>query len=298
MCGITGFISNTGDVKEKDYKNFLSLLVLNQERGTDSAGIAMMGDCIRIRKAPVEAYRLLKRLKYMPNQKALIGHTRFATTGIVNKQNAHPFRYGRITGIHNGIVSNYTDFKKDFKVDSEAIFYLLNKCNNDFISAFEKLEGQFAVAWFDEIDKNTLYLAKDGNPLFIARTDDGYYFSSLKLPLESVLLRDIREWVDTKDEEAYKISNGKLERFKIEFKDSYYGTSSKTGFSRLDWEDYGYNYGKQKHLEVMQDDLYEAGYVPTEKGKCAYCEGKEDLYKDLNSGEVICEYCLGIYNNY
>src|SRR3546814_11475199 len=67
---------------------------------------------------------LMKRTHLM-----LFGHNRAATKGAVNQENAHPFNHGDIVGCHNGTLYNVTnlDDHKDFKVDSENIFYDMSR---------------------------------------------------------------------------------------------------------------------------------------------------------------------------
>lgn len=290
MCGITGFISTSGYVNTNDFHSVLSLLVANEERGVDSAGIAFMGKDIRIRKAPVSAYKLLKRIKYIPELTALIGHTRYATVGSINKRNAHPFRFGRITGLHNGHVTNYLSINSKLSVDSEAIFYLLNKYNNDFIEAFKELSGQFAIAWFDERDKTALYLAKSGNPLYIAKTNTGYFFSSIEQSLRTILLRDIKEWVEIKDDDAIKITASKgIEKFKINFANNY-------NYSNYKYDEY-YDYpnstlSQQYKQETMEEILMEYGYWSVKSGICQYCKSTNNVFAQENTGEIACAKCL------
>jgi hypothetical protein len=75
----------------------------------------------------------------------IAGHTRFATRGKVNRRNSHPFRYGRIIGSHNGMC----DAPQKFKVDSEYLFYAINKARGDYQAGLEEIGGYWGLSWYD-----------------------------------------------------------------------------------------------------------------------------------------------------
>ena len=163
MCGITGIIGKN-NLSKQHFKFFKKQLLKNEVRGNHSTGIAKINGFVSIQKKAVPAKKFVKKLKHGIFT-SMLGHTRFATTGAINNDNAHPFMYGDIVGIHNGMIYNYDDHG-NYEVDSEVIFDLLNKNKNNFKKTFSKLEGVFAVAWYN-VKTEKFYLYRNGNPLFI-----------------------------------------------------------------------------------------------------------------------------------
>lgn len=99
------------------------------------------------------------------------GHTRFATRGKVNRRNAHPFRYGRIIGSHNGIC----DAPQKFRVDSEYLFSALNKARGDYQKGLENISGYWGLSWFDG---EHFYLLSHSGELSYEVIDGVLYYSS------------------------------------------------------------------------------------------------------------------------
>ena len=109
MCGIVGYIGNRNsiDVLIKGLKNL-------EYRGYDSAGIAVIeNEKVEILKKEGKIANLEKEVKDLKPSNIGIGHTRWATHGPANITNAHPHRVGNITLVHNGIIENYVQIKKD-----------------------------------------------------------------------------------------------------------------------------------------------------------------------------------------
>ena len=106
------------------------------------------------------------------------GHTRFATRGKVNRRNSHPFRYGRIIGSHNGMC----DAPQKFKVDSEYLFYALNKAHGDYQAGLGDISGYFGLSWYDGED---FYLLCHSGELAYEIIDGVLYYSSSWSHLDS-----------------------------------------------------------------------------------------------------------------
>lgn len=106
------------------------------------------------------------------------GHTRFATRGKVNRRNSHPFRYGRIIGSHNGMV----DAPRKFTVDSEYLFYSLNKARGAYQAGLEDISGYFGLSWYDGSD---FYLLCHSGELAYEIIDGVLYYSSSWSHLDS-----------------------------------------------------------------------------------------------------------------
>jgi glutamine phosphoribosylpyrophosphate amidotransferase len=174
MCGIFGAIGNRinpGIIR--------ALAIVNRERGTDSLGLfSNSGKCIKMAKDPLECLAISCFTKFIDGACSkgwfIAGHTRYATRGAVITKNAHPFRYGRIIGCHNGIVRLPKDSK--YAVDSQILFDRLNQHKGNYQSAFSDLEGYWALAWFDG---ESFYLQSHDNEVYIGRDKKGvWYYSS------------------------------------------------------------------------------------------------------------------------
>ena len=83
-----------------------------------------------------------------------IGHTRWATHGVPSVVNAHPHQAtsGRFTLVHNGVIENYQDLKKEYlsdvafvsETDTEVIVQLIEKLYDkyqDTAEAFRQTMG-------------------------------------------------------------------------------------------------------------------------------------------------------------
>ena len=126
MCSIIGCITNS-NVSEPIVKGLKKM----EYRGYDSVGVATnSGSQILLKKGigKVNDVNLNLKLDTMPGH-AGIGHTRWATHGRVNKINAHPHLCSdmSIAVVHNGIIENYSDLRKDLEQNG-TIFKSLNCC--------------------------------------------------------------------------------------------------------------------------------------------------------------------------
>jgi len=135
MCGIVGYIGqkNAGEV-------ILDGLKRLEYRGYDSAGIAVIsGGKMTIRRSVGKLGQLEKMLAKEPLQGSIgIGHTRWATHGKPCEENAHPHTdcTGKIVVVHNGIIENYLELKKELmsqghtfksETDTEVIAHVIER---------------------------------------------------------------------------------------------------------------------------------------------------------------------------
>lgn len=207
MCGIYGCISSNA------YEKVLNGLKLLQYRGYDSCGIAYFDNGFKIEKA-VGALDKLKSIK--SQNKIAFGHTRWATNGVVNIENAHPhISYdNRVILVHNGIIKNAEDIKQKLmnkgikfysSTDTEVIanFIAYNAQNKGFdnilLDLFNHLQGSFSLIIGNQ--KGELYLIKKFSPLNVLIADDGIYISSDISSLKDGMLYSL------KDNDVLKVSN-------------------------------------------------------------------------------------------
>ena len=190
MCGIVGYI---GDENIKDI--LVDGLRELEYRGYDSAGIAVLQqDEIQSFKAVGKLQNLEEKTKsFNPHAFGMgIGHTRWATHGKPTEINAHPHLGKFSYVVHNGIIENYQELKKELQVDgitflsqtdTEVIVHLFEKnykVLNDAFKAFEatleRLDGAFAVLLMTKADPNHIYFAKHGSPMIVGNNDKGEIF--------------------------------------------------------------------------------------------------------------------------
>ena len=158
MCGIVGYLG------EKNPQTvILEGLKMLEYRGYDSSGIALMnkGRTLRVR-AEGKLVNLENKLKLEPIHGTIgIGHTRWATHGIPNEQNAHPHFVDGISIVHNGIIENYVELKEELskigvqfssQTDSELVAHLIaidiKKTKNlltSVLNILPDLKGAFSI---------------------------------------------------------------------------------------------------------------------------------------------------------
>jgi predicted glutamine amidotransferase len=195
MCGIVGAV---GDIEHKMHKVFKDLLQIDILRGPHSTGVVAVEDNGKVSTAkcvggPVDLFdtKTFETMMY-GKKKVLIGHNRYATQGAVNKRNAHPFNHGNITGVHNGTLrrQNLLPESKDFAVDSENIMYAINK--EDIFVTVGKLEGAYALAYYDEADTTLNLVRNKERPLFICNVEKSntIFFASEAWMLFGALTRN------------------------------------------------------------------------------------------------------------
>ena len=206
MCGIVGYVGNMNAVDVV----FEGLKTL-EYRGYDSAGIAAVGDTLKVFKTTGRVARL-KAILPADIFHTAIGHTRWATHGTPSERNAHPHLSfdGKIAVVHNGIIENCAYLKSLLQAkgirfvsdtDSEVIAHLLacegyrdcGVCDDggtpeDFLHAVENvlslLDGQATFLAVREGD-DKIYCAKRGASLTIGLGDEENFVASDSLALTS-----------------------------------------------------------------------------------------------------------------
>ena len=198
MCGIIGIASNKAVAP-----NIIQSLKKLEYRGYDSAGIATIinGD-IDEKKCTGRVDNLEQILFKNPSNGSLgIGHVRWATHGIPSKINAHPHSSEEVSVVHNGIIENSNELKKDLEkkgykfksqTDTEVITLLLTDFlkNFDLINAInktlEKLNGSFALGIIFKKYNDIVVGARRGSPLAVGYGPEENYIGSDSYALKSM----------------------------------------------------------------------------------------------------------------
>jgi len=212
MCSIIGYLGDgsAAPILVKGLKRM-------EYRGYDSVGVATIsGNQITLRKGVGKVSEVNNAVKLdMLSGSVGIGHTRWATHGGVTEINAHPHPSGsgEIALVHNGIIDNFAELKKDLQqkgygfkseTDSEVIVNLLQhnfdqtkNVKKSMIQTVAALKGNYAfVVLFED---GTLTAARFHEPLIIGVGKNGYFISSDVLGFveytDEVIYPDNREFV-------------------------------------------------------------------------------------------------------
>ena len=201
MCGIVGAAS---------HKNIVDVLVEGlrrlEYRGYDSCGFAVING--EDAKHPIERARTTARVSELGEQgKDFFGtlgiaHTRWATHGKPDTQNAHPHTSNDLIAVvHNGIIENYEVLRSDLKAagyvftsetDTEVIAHLIHQ---QYVASGQKdiaasvravlpqLHGAYAIGVIAQDNPSTLVGARVGSPLVVAIGDHEHFLASDALAL-------------------------------------------------------------------------------------------------------------------
>lgn len=185
MCGIVG-VAGTGPASHQMKEFFCQLLHADVIRGHHATGVAAIDTINRslvVEKKAIASPHFLEEKEIMENLFAVkhnfniyIGHNRWATSGAKDDDdNAHPFIHGDIVGVHNGSLRKQRrlDDHKDFVVDSDNLFYQLNKTGLD--DTISKADGAYALVWYDRKDNSLNFIRNDERPMAIAKLSNGYW---------------------------------------------------------------------------------------------------------------------------
>ena len=154
-------------------------------RGYDSAGLAVLegGQIRRVRaKGKVREMEALYLADPFPGGTG-IAHTRWATHGVPNEENAHPHIVGRVTIVHNGIIENYASLRAELQgsgyvftseTDTEVMAALIDehlskgmKLRQAVLATVRELEGAYAIAVMSRDEPGRVVGARRGAPLLI-----------------------------------------------------------------------------------------------------------------------------------
>ncbi len=204
MCGIVGYVG-----KKKVVPVIIEGLRRLEYRGYDSAGIAVGhpgSEKLELRRAAGKLGNLEEVLREHPLDGTFgIGHTRWATHGRPTEENAHPHRdcTGRIVVVHNGIVENYLELKRELtaqghkfvtETDTEIIAHLIEQVQKDaeaagkpvpleaaVRSAVKRLTGAFALGVLSAAEPDKIVAARFGPPVIIG-VGEGESFVASDVP--------------------------------------------------------------------------------------------------------------------
>ena len=200
MCGIVGYVG-----EKQAYDILIKGLKRLEYRGYDSSGIAISGEDkdLKFYKRKGKVTNLEEFIGEQSTTGTIgIGHTRWATHGPANDENAHPHASGdgNLVLIHNGIIENYASLKKELEkrghkflsdTDTEVLIHLIEEVKKqENVSLFEAVRlsltevvGAYAIVVMDKNNPDELVLAKKSSPLVIGIGEDDFYVGSDATPI-------------------------------------------------------------------------------------------------------------------
>jgi glucosamine--fructose-6-phosphate aminotransferase (isomerizing) len=296
MCGIIGYI---GD------KTLVPILIDGlrrlEYRGYDSAGVAVVRNGrIERRRSAGKLVNLEEAIQAEPLDGVYgVGHTRWATHGRPTEENAHPHQdcTGNIVVVHNGIIENYLDLKRELQTlghkfvsetDSEIIAHLLEEEMRSLPAmddphdglegatrrALLQMRGLFAFVAISTGDPDKIVAVRNGPPIVVGLGQNEFFVAS-DTP---AILSHTRDVVFLGDEEMAVITRGG-----VQFT-NFAGTPVSKASQRVLWdpvmaEKSGYRHFMLKEIfeqpRAAEDTLL--GRVSAETGKV--------FLEDLNISE-------------
>ena len=265
MCGIVGYVGSKEVVPV-----ILEGLRRLEYRGYDSAGIAVGSpgqDKLSLRRAPGKLRNIEQVLRDHPLHGTYgIGHTRWATHGRPTEENAHPHRdcTGRVVVVHNGIVENYLELKRELtaqghvfvtETDTEIIAHLIEQVQKTAEAAgtpiplevavrraVKRLTGAFALGVLSSMEPDKIIAARFGPPAVIG-IGEGECFVASDVP---GILHHTRNIVFLNDGEmAILTLNG------VEITD-FEGVSLPVKPQRINWDPIQAEKGGYKHFMLKE----------------------------------------------
>jgi glucosamine--fructose-6-phosphate aminotransferase (isomerizing) len=203
MCGIIGYIGGQEVVPV-----LIDGLRRLEYRGYDSAGVAV------VRNGAVDLRRSAGKLSNLEGVIAAsplsgdygVGHTRWATHGRPTEENAHPHRdcTGKIVVVHNGIIENYLDLKRELQqqghtfvteTDTEIVAHLVERemnalraeaapgvthvgLENGVRRALMFMRGLFALVLISADDPEKIVAVRNGPPIVVGLGDKEFFVAS------------------------------------------------------------------------------------------------------------------------
>ena len=224
MCGIVAYSGS---------KDPLSLLVNGlsrlEYRGYDSSGVAVgsSGELF-IEKKSGKLTELKDALEGKTASGSVgIGHTRWATHGVPNDQNAHPHQNvdNKFALVHNGIIENYVQMKESLvsdgveftsDTDTEVVVQQLAKeWDGDLLSTTlgvaKNLKGTYALVIVSEYEPDTIVAGRMMSPLVMGIGDGEMFLASDA----AAMIEHTNKMVFLENGDFVKIQGGSYEIFDI-----------------------------------------------------------------------------------
>ena len=239
MCGIVAYSGS---------KDPLSLLVNGlsrlEYRGYDSSGVAVVSSGeLFIEKRSGKLTELKDALEGKTASGSVgIGHTRWATHGVPNDQNAHPHQNvdNKFALVHNGIIENYVQMKEtlvsdgvEFTSDTDTevvVQQLAKEWDGDLLSTTlgvaKNLKGTYALVIVSEYEPDTIVAGRMMSPLVMGIGDGEMFLASDA----AAMIEHTNKMVFLENGDFVKIQGGSYEIFDI------HGEKIEREIELVDWK--------------------------------------------------------------
>ncbi|MBW2703831.1 MAG: glutamine--fructose-6-phosphate transaminase (isomerizing) [Deltaproteobacteria bacterium] len=260
MCGIVGIVGSRSAAPV-----LMDGLARLEYRGYDSAGLAVLdprAKKIKILRAAGKLRNLAALLEENPLAGSVgIGHTRWATHGPPSEENAHPHKFGRVVVVHNGILENHAQLRKQLEkrghqfssqTDTEVFAHLIDlECQGRrplelaVARALKKVKGTYALAVLCDHQPDRMVVARKASPLVVG-LGEGENMVASDVP---ALLAQTRDFIFLEDEELALLTANKV---KIQ---TLSGKPVKRDAKRVNWSPLMAEKGGHKHF--MHKEIHE-----------------------------------------
>ena len=257
MCGVVAIIG-----KQNASQLVVEGLKKLEYRGYDSAGIAsVQGGALQVTKSKGKLINLIEKLNQVSNANSYsypsiaIGHTRWATHGNINSENAHPLTSeNKVAVVHNGIIENYESIKNSLKsegytfksqTDTEVLPHLFMKyikLGNNFLQAgrlvLKEIKGAFAFVAMSLDFPNELFVSRNSSPLAIGIGEKSNFVGSDAHSIDHLTQKIIyledgdHALINLEDVEIFNINEEKVNRKIINIK-AEIGLITKGGYKHF-----------------------------------------------------------------
>ena len=289
MCGIVGAVC------ERDvYGILIEGLKRLEYRGYDSAGLSLLNNGNINTQKTIGKVVDLENLfgESVPSGTVGIAHTRWATHGVPSSINSHPHTSGPISVVHNGIIENHSELKKEIieqgikfssNTDSEVIAHLinLNVCTSNSLreavtKALLKLDGAYAICVISEDDPEKIIGARSGSPLVVGLGIGENFMASDQMALRQVTDR----FVYLEEGDVVEVTK---EDFSIVNHD---GVIVQRDVTQINEADQSSEKGEYKHF--MEKEIYEQpeAVINTLNGRISGDDVLDNIF-GLGSSEIF-----------
>src|SRR5438309_1271476 len=291
MCGIIGYIGSKPVVPV-----LIEGLRRMEYRGYDSAGVAVVSpEGIALRRSAGKLANLEQAIRIEPVEGLYgVGHTRWATHGRPTEENAHPHRdcTGRIVVVHNGIIENYLELKKELQsqghefkteTDTEIVAHLVERemrgdgLENAVRRALTYMRGMFAIVLVSVEDPEKIVAVRNGPPIVIGLGEHEFFVAS-DIP---AILAHTRDVVFMGDEEMAVITPSG-----VEFTD-YSGRAVSKKSTRVVWDPVMAEKAGYKHFMLKEIFEQPMAVKETVLGRASVESGQVFLHEIDVPDEVL-----------
>lgn len=264
MCGIVGYIG-----KNSALPILFSGLERLEYRGYDSFGFCVLDDdkvdFLYKEKGKISDQCAIKN--HDSTGSIGIAHTRWATTGLVTKENAHPHFNNKkdIFVVHNGIIENYKDLRQKLidegyefssETDTEVLVHLIDKHFKDNLEkavaeALKEIRGTYGIVVVSTRDPNKIVAARMSSPLLIGVNGDEFIVASDP----SAVITRTRQIIYLDDNEIAVLTNDNFIISKREKESSSWNISDKK-IETIEWDIEQAEKGGYEHFmlkEIMEE---------------------------------------------